>query len=119
MTEIDKSIVDCFLCISDENYQARSWFGVGEELSSSDEILLHLDSLDFYGSWWPSRQKALSDSLNRAIRLFVTGVERFPGHGDDFEEFSSLEWIQLRLRAKLVYVLLCDHFQITPKRRYQ
>ena len=101
----DKKIVQLFKDFSDEDFQRRSWFGIGPEVSSPVEMCCWLEDLDLDG-WRTLKEPLIGEQLSGMIGDFMSEVEHLPENINDWTIFASREWIKIRLMASVIRDLL-------------
>lgn len=101
----DKKIIKLFKDFADEELQRRSWFGIGPEVSSAVEMCCWIDDVDVLG-WCNENETRICGLLFFAINDFLSDIDNLPNNLDDWQVFSSLEWVSIRLKSSVIRDLL-------------
>jgi len=96
-------IVDCVRAISDEQYQRRSWFGVGPDVNSPDEMICEVfDDLnvpDFVLRYSSVLTKAELQTAHDFLAAFTAFADSTPPHLDPNVVFVDKRWKHIRTLA--------------------
>lgn len=101
----DAQVVKLFTLFADENWQRTSWFGIGPDVSSVDEMCCWLEDFDVVG-WVQKNECKIDRSLSNMICDFMSDIDKLPSGTSDYAAFASNEWMQLRLKASVIRDLL-------------
>lgn len=103
----DRRIIELMSEFADERFQKRSWFAIGPEVTSPDEMCNQFLDFDCI-SWIESNSGRIGPFLERYLRDFLLSVEVLPEYLDPWVAFSSTEWVTLRLKASVIHDLLIE-----------
>lgn len=101
----NRRIIELFTDFSDVEYQRRSWFGIGPEVSSPIEMYCQIDDLDVE-SWIEKNREVLSSFTIECIEYFLNAVAKTETKNEPWEAFISDEWISLRLQSSVIKELI-------------
>lgn len=110
LTEWDQLVLEFFSNFASEEYQRRSWFGLGETASSPSDQCELVDDLQL-DDWLEDNKDSLNFRLVDYIEDFLTDVDALTDLEDEWVVFSSPEWISIRLKASVIRDLLELHFK--------
>ena len=96
---------------ADEDFQRRSWFGIGPEVSSPDEMCNQIDDLLLH-EWIEKNSLSMSQNLREYLNNFLISAERLPESQSPLESFSSLDWCLIRSKASVLRDLLIKEFEV-------
>jgi hypothetical protein len=94
---------------ADEDYQRRSWFGIGPEVSSADEMCNGIEDL-LLADWVEGNAIDMSPVLYGCFLEFLASVDRLPETRSALQDFASPEWCSVRLKASVIRDLLAKYF---------
>lgn len=106
----DQKIIQLFADFADEDMQRRSWFGIGPEVSSPIEMCNWPDDI-FVEEWIDKNRKNLGIHLEEFMRDFLKDIDRLADLEESWSVFSSIEWIQVRLKASVVRDVLLKRLE--------
>ena len=103
----EQEIIRLFSNFSDKDFQRRSWFGIGPEASSPDEMCNRIDDL-FLIDWVKSNQIKIGENLSNYIYDFLNDIDNLPKCMDPWTCFCSQEWIKIRLKSSIIRDVLLE-----------
>ena len=90
--------------ISDADYQRRSWFGIGPEVDSPDEMFCALFDDLMFDEFLERHASTLSEAQLRAARRLQREMDEFaastPGHLEAKAVIDDPRWGKIRDAAK-------------------
>ncbi|PRD45378.1 hypothetical protein C5748_04085 [Phyllobacterium phragmitis] len=98
-------LIELFTEFSDSEFQKRSWFGIGPEISSPDELCNRIDDLGVE-KWVVENSAEVGKFLSDYIIEFLDDINKLPEVQEAWISFSSPSWIAIRLRASVIRDLL-------------
>lgn len=112
MTDKTSRIFAIFTDFANSDLQRRSWFGIGPEVSSPDEMCNQVEDLSVRG-WVGENVERMSPFLGRYIYDFLDALDSLPEVSDPWTAFSSVEWMVIRLKATVIRDLFATEYGLS------
>ncbi len=107
-----KAVMGAVREIADESYQKSAWFGVGEEISSPEEVYCTLfddfiydDFLDSVNVPITDKQRMLGRELRDAMNQYANSIDYLC---DADKVYNDPKWNDIRILAKFFWEALSE-----------
>lgn len=112
----DENVLNLFADFADGELQLRSWFGIGPEVSSPEEMYCQID--DFLVAEWLEANKVdISSFLHIYITDFLQELDDLPNDLGPWDTYTSPEWQKITLKARVIEARL--KFELASRGKFK